>query len=524
MAKSQKNKNVQVFLSPENYVRKKSRSLPIVKCIINTDWDKRGLANVVIARKHTNGNFTFCMYLVDTKCIGVKDTFFKFNVPQSEFDNIIRDMKKYYEVEEVSYELAHNIIFAAIEFAEEYGFSPHKDFSSTTQYFLEEDDDNIPLIEIHCGNKDGVPLYINAGYESSAEAKKIINQLEKTAGKGNFEYIVNKSSFDFDSINDDYEYDEDDDDEYEDDDDEYEDDDDEYDEDDDEYEDDEDDDEYDEGYEAYLEEILKMNKEDAEQEASDIFKEYQEKVSRGLDLFSDPDFIVQLDVFVDFWRHEDNMVDMDLVDKYTEMVRLDFSLLRITVNDEVPNSLFPSFTSKGKILEEDLASAIFAINVPDSAVHQAERQVKVFKRQHGDCAALSYLNLILDDRRKKQTYSDIIKELERYPNYFLIEVLKKEKELQDLPKEQIREQLMKLVEGKTITELEATQFILTYAILLFDLMNDEAEYKLEKCQALVESFECIRFPDIALGILAYKIDKKLRDLTINEFFKRREFV
>lgn len=196
MAKSKKNRSIQVFISPENYIRKKARNLPISSCLINTDWKERRVSNLIISRQHTNGNQTFCMYLVDKDCLGVKDTFFNFNIPQEEFYGVIRDISNQYEIEEISYELAHNIIFAAIEYAEEYGFKPHKDFTSTTQYFLEEDNDDIPLIEIHCGNKDGNPRYMNAGYESPAEANKIINQLEKTAGKGNYEIMINVDTFD----------------------------------------------------------------------------------------------------------------------------------------------------------------------------------------------------------------------------------------------------------------------------------------------------------------------------------------
>ncbi|MDR0559551.1 MAG: hypothetical protein LBG92_05235 [Prevotellaceae bacterium] len=192
MSKKQKqNVQKQTLLSPENYIRKKSRNLPVVKCVINKYWNESGLASILIVRQHSNGNYTFCSYLVDKSCLGVKDTMYWFNEPQEVLDKYETDIVEQYESEEISYALAHNIIFAALEFAEEYGFKPHRDFTSVTQYFLEEDDDNVPLIDVHCGNADGKPAYMNTGYETPELQKRIICQLEKTAGKGNYDIYIN---------------------------------------------------------------------------------------------------------------------------------------------------------------------------------------------------------------------------------------------------------------------------------------------------------------------------------------------
>jgi hypothetical protein len=150
MAKKKSKKVVQM-LSPENYIRQRSRGLPIHKCWITKDWREIGKTSIIISRKHTNGNISFCFYLVDLFCMGVKDTFFEFNTDERDLIERITENNGYNQFEEISYELAHNIIYSAIEFAEEYGFQPHKDFTRTTEFFLEEDDDRIKLINIECG-------------------------------------------------------------------------------------------------------------------------------------------------------------------------------------------------------------------------------------------------------------------------------------------------------------------------------------------------------------------------------------
>jgi len=179
--------NKSSFLSPENYIRQKSRNLPLGDCFINPDWETTKMCQVFITRKHVTGYVTACIYLVDLSCLGVKDTLFKFNAPYEEVIELFQ--RRGNSLINISYELAHNIIFAAIEFAEEYGFYPHRDFTSITSHFLEIDDDNIPLIEIECG-LDGKPCYTNTGFDSPAREREILAQLGRTAGEGNYNYIL----------------------------------------------------------------------------------------------------------------------------------------------------------------------------------------------------------------------------------------------------------------------------------------------------------------------------------------------
>ena len=174
-------------LSPENYIRKNARNLPLYKCFINGNWEENNMCSIFITRKHITGNVTTCMYLVDLSCLGVKDTFFRFNIPFGEIENIMEQNPVPFI--EISYELAHNFIYAGLEFAEDYGFKPCKEFTSITSHFLEEDTDDIPIIEIECG-KDGKPMYVNSGYETPARQREILAQLEKTAGEGNYHFLL----------------------------------------------------------------------------------------------------------------------------------------------------------------------------------------------------------------------------------------------------------------------------------------------------------------------------------------------
>lgn len=184
MAKAKSGKVFQL-LSPENYIRKKARSLPVFECMVSSDWKETKLLHVVVARSHTNGNITACFYLVDLLLMGVKDTDYMFNRPLFEYKEKIEEISDRMNLINITYELAHNIIYTSIDFAGSFGFSPHKDYSSITSFMLEEDDDNIEVIEIECGH-DGKPAYMRSPYESDHESDRIIKKLEKSAGSGNF--------------------------------------------------------------------------------------------------------------------------------------------------------------------------------------------------------------------------------------------------------------------------------------------------------------------------------------------------
>jgi len=175
-------KKHQEQLSPKKYILTRARALPILTTYINSNWKSSGMANIVVLREHKSGNVTSGIYLVDLYCKGVKDTYWYFNKPKDEIIKFIAQL----ELEECTYQLAHNIIFESLTFAEECGLSPHKEFT-ITEFILEDDESgDVEDLEIHCGNEDGVPLLIEQDYKKYKEDYKI---LLKTLGEGNFEFV-----------------------------------------------------------------------------------------------------------------------------------------------------------------------------------------------------------------------------------------------------------------------------------------------------------------------------------------------
>ena len=179
-------------LSPQKYIITKGKDLPFHECLINGNWEEEGMASVFISKKMPGGNFIVGLYMVDVYCLGLKNTLYQFNLKEIEY----KDFLKKFTVHNVNPEscdltFAHNLIYGAIDYAEELGFKPHKEFR-ITEYLLDTDliDEGIDEIEF---GKDGMPLYISGPDDN---VNQIISTLDRTAGRGNYHFIAKREQFD----------------------------------------------------------------------------------------------------------------------------------------------------------------------------------------------------------------------------------------------------------------------------------------------------------------------------------------
>ena len=200
-------------MSPANYIKSgRARLLPISECWISPDWKDSGLCSIVVARKHTTGNVTFGTYLVDTYCLGLKNTMAVFSKPLFQYEDFVEQMFQAHGGKmSVDYVVVHNIIYGAIAYAEDLGLKPEKDWA-LSQFILEEDTEDIELMDIEFG-KNGRPLFMSGPYDNIANITK---RLENSVGKDNFEVMIRLEESNF---NDFYLNENDDDDDFDDDDD-----------------------------------------------------------------------------------------------------------------------------------------------------------------------------------------------------------------------------------------------------------------------------------------------------------------
>lgn len=203
MAKNKKKKQggqQQVF-SPLRFIRERMRTVKIAQCYMTSEdnWGE-GEGYVIVIREHTGGKKSFAAYLVDRWCVGVKDSFFNVRVDDDQVEGMLSRLSRFGTLDVVSYEQAHNMVWGAVAFAEEAGIKPCKDFA-LTQYYLEEDTDDVPLIEYDYG-VDG-KYYLVA--TNNLELSKYLQPMRKNLAEGDYVYVVDDGFDDYGFADDDFE-------------------------------------------------------------------------------------------------------------------------------------------------------------------------------------------------------------------------------------------------------------------------------------------------------------------------------
>lgn len=171
---------------------RQARNFPIVDCWISDNWqagyedEDEGLVQVLISRQQPDGNICLGFYLIDTFCLGLKNTLFEAGLTQTQYQREVPDMFFIEQsAEKCDPELAHQMIYAGVDYAAKFGFTPHKDFSRT-QYLLIPRGELPEPYDLTFG-KDGKPFFVAGPYD---DVKAIVKRLEQTAGPGNFNYLV----------------------------------------------------------------------------------------------------------------------------------------------------------------------------------------------------------------------------------------------------------------------------------------------------------------------------------------------
>jgi hypothetical protein len=368
MAKKREVKQTQL-LSPEKYIRQKSRTLPIYKCWINDDWEESKMANVIVSRQHANGRISACIYLTDTGCLGVKDTFYMFNIPAER----LKEVQDGYPVRllEIPYDMAHNVIFEAIKYAARYGFAPHQTFTQTTSFFLEDKDDpKIPLMDIPCGDEKGNPIYVNTGYETPARANEIRAQLERAkAGEVDFPFYHD------DDVDVDVDEEED-------------------------------------------KELTKLIFKTLTFEQEERYSAFINILTRQLEGNPEKYDGEMLSVLSDLIVLE--IVDEKQIQKELENIKKEISH-PIVEPEELPNSQFAGVQDYYAIAIPYAEALYMVTNDHGETKKQVETKIEQLREQLGEGAVVDYLHLMFLESRESRQYEATLKKYhDKYPDYFLI--------------------------------------------------------------------------------------------------------
>ncbi|MEI6044843.1 MAG: hypothetical protein WCS37_10860 [Chloroflexota bacterium] len=187
--KAKRKQKQQAYRSAEsggiNSLLQAAENWEILECLITRDWQSR-LVQILIAKQSPAGKIVAGAFLVDLGCLGLKNvltTNFSSWLKYSE--NLREEIMESQAMVSADPNLAAKIIRDSILYAKKYGFNPHPDFNEAVSLLVGTDPDasevTVPL------GKNGKPFFVAGPYD---KADQIIAKLTKTAGPGNFHYMI----------------------------------------------------------------------------------------------------------------------------------------------------------------------------------------------------------------------------------------------------------------------------------------------------------------------------------------------
>jgi yecA family protein len=153
---------------------------------IEKDWEKLGLAHLLVFRTREPGTVDFALLLVDLLCLGVKDAHFEAGVAESDLRTFIEERLPEGHREGFDPACAKKLIDGALAYAESLGFAPHRDFRKARKVLSGIDASACPR-EFTYG-RDGRPCYVR-GVDDDTRVDRICAILTARCGADGFDYV-----------------------------------------------------------------------------------------------------------------------------------------------------------------------------------------------------------------------------------------------------------------------------------------------------------------------------------------------
>lgn len=170
-------------------VQARPENFPILDCCRTTDLFEKGIGYVLISRSLPGRHVAGSLFLVDTYCLGVKNTMTFMLTHGSYTRDMLRGPIFGSNVRQtLEPAAARKLVEGAVAYAHGLGIAPHADYSIAKEMFGAID--SADCREEFVYGTDGKPFYVAGPDESIADARAIISKLRQSCGDGGFDYLV----------------------------------------------------------------------------------------------------------------------------------------------------------------------------------------------------------------------------------------------------------------------------------------------------------------------------------------------
>jgi hypothetical protein len=166
----------------------------IIECTIgdSSSREESGMITISLVRGALRGEVVWACFMVDTWCLGVKDCFAKL-LPLNAYYRHRAELSDRLSVRPIASDVGHAIVVGGIDYAHSLGLDPHPDCRKTLLIW-----NGIPIGQLPRSLKfgrNGRPCYIVGPYDDHHRQCRIVNVLNETIGKGQFELVTAEDQF-----------------------------------------------------------------------------------------------------------------------------------------------------------------------------------------------------------------------------------------------------------------------------------------------------------------------------------------
>lgn len=172
---------------------------PVHEVLLSDGWDQQAaLVTILIARRSPmSGKVAAGSFLVDLSCLGVKSAQVRLFKDPAEYRAGLRAHVQHIQpTSPADFDLAAKIIYTGLEYAANLGFKPDPVFAQA-EHLLAGANPEANTTPVPTGGPEGKPYFV-AG--PNDDPQRIVNQLTRAVGAGNFDYIAGMGEEDLDFL------------------------------------------------------------------------------------------------------------------------------------------------------------------------------------------------------------------------------------------------------------------------------------------------------------------------------------
>ena len=154
---------------------------------INKDWQESGQAYVAVARLRDDGRVQLGALLLDCWCLGVRDAVYVDDYSEGEYRDALQTHLPDDLRQPIHPACAKKLVEGAVEYAQQFGFAPHRDYKKVRRAFSGVEASACP--ETFAYGKDGKPLFVSSDEDRPERIKRVLSMLEAHCGKDGYHYI-----------------------------------------------------------------------------------------------------------------------------------------------------------------------------------------------------------------------------------------------------------------------------------------------------------------------------------------------